>query len=60
MSYFVRTKSKREILADFGGKEESFGNALAQYLNHEKAPVISVVVVDGQVMTVFHTPDKGK
>ncbi len=60
MSYFVRTKSKREIMAEFGGKDESFGNALAQYLNHEKAPVISVVFDSGEVTTVFHTPDKGK
>jgi len=61
MSYFVRTKSKREIVTEFGGTDESFGNALAQYLNAQKAPVISVMLADGQVTTVFHTaPPKEK
>lgn len=60
MSYFVRTKSKRAIIEEFGGEDESFGNALAQYLNAEKSPVISVLFDSGEVTTVFHTPDKGK
>jgi hypothetical protein len=60
MSYFVRTKSKREILADHAGKDESFGNALAEYLNSMKAPVISVLYDAGEVTVVFHTPAKEK
>lgn len=60
MSYFVRKTTKRDILREFAGQEESFGNALAEYLNAQKAPVISVSLEGSDVTVVFHTPDKGK
>jgi hypothetical protein len=58
VSYFVRTTTKRQILAAHAGKDESFGNALAEYLNAQKAPVVSVSFEGPDVTVVFHTPSK--
>lgn len=58
MSYFVRTVTKREVLAKYAGKGESFGNALESYLNAQKATVVSVSFEGSDVTVVFHTPAK--
>lgn len=58
MSYSVRTVSKREVLRKFAGKDESFGNALAQYLNSLDAKVVSVVFSDGDVTVVLESVPK--
>ncbi len=60
MSYFVRQITKREVLAKFAGKDESFGNAFAEYLNSHKAPVVSVQVEGSDITVVFHTVVKEK
>lgn len=61
MSYSVRTVSKREVLAKFAGKDESFGNALAEYLNSLKAPVVGFAMEDGVVTVVLDgKPEKPK
>jgi hypothetical protein len=56
VSYSVRTVSKREVLAKFAGKDESFGNALEQYLNSLKAEVVGFAMEDGNVTVVLQNP----
>ncbi len=58
MSYFVRSTTKREILERHAGKGESFGNAFAEYLNAQKAPVVSVSVEGSDVTVVFFQEPK--
>lgn len=58
MSYSVRTVSKREVLKKFAGKDESFGNALAQYLNSLDAKVVGFALVDGDVTVVVEGQPK--
>lgn len=58
MSYSVRTVSKREVLVKYAGKDESFGNALGQYLNSLDAKVVSVVFSDGDVTVVLESAPK--
>lgn len=66
MSYSVRTVSKREVLGKYAGKDESFGNALGQYLNSLDAKVVGFAMEDGNVTVVFeskpaeHKPAKDK
>ncbi len=58
MSYSVRTVSKREILHKFAGKDESFGNALAEYLNSLNAQVVGFAMEDGNVTVVVQGQPK--
>lgn len=60
MSYSVRTVSKREVLKKYAGKDESFGNALAQYLNSLDAKVVGFAMEDGNVTVVFESVKKDK
>lgn len=58
MSYSVRTVSKREILKKFAGEDESFGNALAEYLNSLEAKVVGFAMEDGTVTVVVEGQPK--
>lgn len=60
MSYSVRSVSKREVLKKYAGKDESFGNALAQYLNSLDAKVVGFAMVDGDVTVVVEGTPKPK
>lgn len=60
MRYFARKVTKRQLQAKFGSEDGSFGDALAKYLNDQKAEVISVIVEGSEVTTIFLSPpDKG-
>jgi len=58
MSYFVRRTTKRQLLAD--DRDGSFGDALAAYLNAQKADVTAVIVEGSEVTVVFHSATKPK
>lgn len=60
MSYFVRKVTKREVLKGFAGNEESFGNAFAEYLNAQKAPVVAFAFEGSDVTVVFFQEQKAK
>lgn len=60
MSHFVRTPTKREILADFGDKKGSFGSALEQYLNQLPGEVISVHIEGSDITVVGKAAAKPK
>lgn len=58
MSYFVRKVTKREVLKDFASKDESFGNAFAEYLNAQKAPVVAFAFEGSEITVVFQADPK--
>lgn len=58
MSYFVRKVTKREVLKGFAGKDESFGNAFAEYLNSQKAPVVAFAFEGSEITIVFQSDPK--
>ena len=58
MSYFARKTTKRQLLA--GDPDGSFGEALASYLNGQKAEVVSVIVEGSEVTVVFKAEHKSK
>lgn len=60
MSYFVRKVGQRELLEKHGDKDGSLGNALAEYLNAQKAPVVNVSETNGEFLVVFQTVTKDK
>ena len=58
MSYFARKVTKRQLLAD--DRDGSFGDALASYLNSQKAEVTAVIVEGSEVTVVFKSEPKAK
>ncbi len=58
MSYFARKTTKRQLLA--GDQDGSFGDALAAYLNGQKAEVVTVIVEGSEVTVVFKSEPKTK
>lgn len=56
MSYFARKVTKRQLLA--GDQDGSFGDALAAYLNGQKAEVTAVIVEGSEVTVVFRSEAK--
>jgi hypothetical protein len=58
MSYFVRKVGQRELLATYASKDESVGNSLAEYLNAQKSPVVSVTESNGEYLVVFFQEPK--
>jgi hypothetical protein len=58
MSYFARKVTKRQLLGD--DRDGSFGDALAAYLNSQKAAVTAVIVEGSEVTVVFHSEPKAK
>lgn len=58
MSYFARKTTKRQILGD--DRDGSFGDALAAYLNSQKAEVVTVIVEGSEVTVVFKSEPKAE